>query len=48
MAGKAALLSADPQWLAHGGVIVHDDGTTTTAPVVHPMTWPQAPRRSSA
>ena len=27
---KAALLSADPAWLTHGGVLVHDDGTTTT------------------
>ncbi len=26
---KAAVLSADPAWLAHGGVLVHDDGTTT-------------------
>ncbi len=27
---KAALLSADAEWLTHGGVLVHDDGTTTT------------------
>ena len=27
---KAALLSADAEWLAHGGLLVHDDGTTTT------------------
>ena len=39
---KAAVLSADPDWLAHGGVLVHDDGTTTSR---HPRDGEAAQRR---
>ena len=39
---KAALLSADPAWLCHGGVVVRDDGS------VHVDTGAQAPAPADA
>ena len=30
---KAAVLSADPTWLAHGGVLVRDDGSHAVIPI---------------
>ena len=30
---KAAILSADPTWLAHGGVLVRDDGSHAVVPM---------------
>ncbi len=53
---KAALLSADPAWLCHGGVIVRDDGSVyanTAAPpslgvVATPRNCQPAPGRSGS
>jgi thiamine biosynthesis lipoprotein len=41
---KAAVLSADGAWLAHGGVLVHDDGHHD----VFALTLPQAAQRTAS